>query len=503
METKTRPYDELLTLLREASLLGGTASILSWDQETMMPSAAVGYRAQQMAQLSGLIHRMATDPRIGELLDRCEADDDMTSDPDAAAILRETRHHYERATKLPAELVTERAEVRARAQHEWQEARQDDDFERFRPWLERNLELARRVADHYGWEAEPWDALADGYERGMTAASVEAVFTPLRDRLRELLATLMDGPRRPDERFAAHELPVDAQRAFVRRVAERIGFDFSRGRLDESTHPFCGGSHRDDVRMTTRFRPDGFLDSLAATMHEAGHGIYEQGIPSELMLTPIGGAASLGIHESQSRMWENQVGRSEGFWRWCWPLVEEHFGSAVDGFTWEAAHHAANVVRPSLIRVEADEATYNMHIMIRFELERALMNGSLAAADVPDAWNERYREYLDVEVPDDTRGCLQDIHWAFGGFGYFPTYTLGNLYCAQLFEAACEQVPGLVEGFARGEFGPLKQWLNDNVHAHGGRHEPKDLCERVTGKPLSADPLLRHLEGKLRPLYGV
>jgi carboxypeptidase Taq len=500
-------YEELIAKIKDASLLRTTAAILSWDQECMMPPGGVEHRSLQMAQIAGLSHQRFTDPRIGELLAECEADDSLTSDPDGepAAIIRELRRGYDRSTKLPADLVQEAARTRSIAHHHWQEARENSDFDAFRPWLEKNIDLARRMAEAYGWAAdeEPWDALAEGYESGMRAKQIEEVFTPLRDRLQNLIAQLMEGPRRPSTAFNEIPVPVDQQRAFVPTIAEQMGFDFQRGRIDISVHPFCSGTNPGDVRITTRFRDDAFSDALTATMHEAGHGLYEQGLLPENTGTPLGRAASLGVHESQSRMWENFVGRSEPFWEWCLPKVRDAFGAAFDGITPQDAYEAVNTVNPDFIRVEADEATYNMHIMVRFELERLMMSGELDAADLPEEWNRRYKEYLGVDVPNDRLGCLQDTHWSGASFGYFPTYTLGNLYAAQFFEKILEDIPGLHDEFTRGDFSSLKSWLNENIHRHGGRYQPADLCERVTGKPLSADPLLRHLERKLQPLYGV
>jgi carboxypeptidase Taq len=500
-------YDELIAKTKEAALLRSTASILGWDQRTKMPPGGIGHRSLQTAQLARVIHEWSTDPRVGELLAECEADSALVSDPasEPAANLRELRREYDRATKLPADLVEERARTRTVAEHEWEQARAKSDFAVFRPWLERNIDLSRRVADCYGWGPgdEPWDALAEGYEPGMRARDVEAVFTPLRDELQTLIADLMAAGSKPSTAIWELTLPIDDQRTFVRSVAEAMGFDFSRGRIDTTVHPFCTSTHPGDVRITTRFSEDKFFDALAATMHEAGHGLYEQGLPPEHTGTPIGRAVSLGIHESQSRMWENFVGRSLPFWRWCLPLVNRAFGDVTSHLSADLVYEGMNVCRPDFIRVEADEATYNLHIMVRFELERALMSGDLAAADVPHEWNLRYKEYLGIDVPDDARGCLQDVHWSGGMFGYFPTYTLGNLYAAQLFEKILDDIPDLYDGFGRGDFSPLREWLNANVHAHGGRYLPADLCERVTGTPLGAEPLLRHLDRKLRPLYGV
>ncbi len=500
-------YEELIARIKDVSLLRTTAAILHWDQETYMPAGGVEHRAKQLAQVAGLAHERFTDPRLGELLDECEADSALTSDPhsDAGANLREIRRGYDRATKLPLSLVTEMAQTRSIATHHWQDARKAADFGAFEPWLAKNIELSRKAAECYGWAdgEEAWDALAEGYEAGMRAKQIEAVFTPLRDRLQTLIADLAGGSRKPSTAFTEVTLPIEQQKAFVREIADAMGFDFERGRIDISTHPFCSGTNPGDVRITTRYRDDGFADSLGATMHEAGHGLYEQGLPMEHNGTPLGRAVSLGMHESQSRMWENFVGRSEAFWTWCAPKVQAFFGEPLKQLDANAMYESMNQVEPSFIRVEADEATYNLHIMVRFELERVLMSGELDAAGVPHEWNRRYKEYLGVDVPNDAVGCLQDIHWSGGSFGYFPTYTLGNLYAAQIFEKILEDVPDVHAHFARGDFSRLKGWLNTNLHVHGSRYEAADLCERITGKPLSADPLLRHLESKLRPLYGV
>ncbi|MCA1831053.1 MAG: carboxypeptidase M32 [Actinobacteria bacterium] len=498
-------YEELLTRVEETSVLRSTMGVLGWDQRTKMPPGGVELRSRQLAQLARLGHERATDPRIGELLAECESDDDLTSDPhsDSGANIREIRRAYDRQTKLPSDLVEERARTSTIAEHHWEEAREKTDFSIFAPWLEKNIDLSRRTAEYYGWESdeEPWDALAEGFERGMRAKDIEAVFIPLRDRLQALVSELTSTSAKPSTRIRDVKLPIDAQMAFVTKIAEAIGFDFSRGRIDTTVHPFCSGFSPGDVRITTRFSEHKFFDALAATMHETGHGIYEQGLPAGLNLQPIGRAVSLGFHESQSRMWENFVGRSLAFWRWCQPMVAKDLGtSEIDA---DEIYAGMNVVAPDFIRVEADEATYNLHIMVRFELERSLMNGDISAPDVPHEWNRRYKEYLGIDVPNDTLGCLQDVHWSGASFGYFPTYTLGNLYAAQIFEKIREDIPDIDARFERGEFATLKAWLNENLHTHGSRYEPADLCMRLTGKPLSADPLLRHLEAKLRPLYGL
>lgn len=496
-------YEELIERITEASLLRSTSYLLAWDQRTNMPPGGVGHRSRQLSQLAGMVHERTIDPRIGDLLGECESDSAL--DDGRKANVRETRRAYDRATKLPTSLVRERTQQNAVAEHAWEEARRRSDFALFEPHLAKNIELSRKVAECYGWgpEDEPWDALAEGYEAGMRARDVETVFTPLRDRLQTLVSDLMSGSKRPSEAIYALTLPIDEQKDVVRMFASAIGFDFERGRIDTAVHPFCSGTSPGDVRITTRFSQDKFFDALLATLHETGHGIYEQGLLPEHTGTPLGHYVSLGIHESQSRMWENFVGRTRQFWTWGTPKLAEAFGDAVSKISADDVYQGVNRVEPSFIRVEADEGTYNLHIMVRFELERALISGELEAGDVPHEWNRRYKEYLGVDVPNDALGCLQDVHWSGGSFGYFPTYTLGNLYAAQLFETILEQIPDLHAQFERGEFGALKKWLNENLHRHGSLYPASELCEKVTGKPLSADPLLRHLEAKLRPLYGV
>ncbi len=507
-DTTTHPA---LATLRErvlaAAAIGSSASVLHWDQETKMPPEGVEPRGKQLAALARIYHEQMTSAEVGDLIAACEACDDLTADDtsDTAATIRRLRTDYDRQTCIPVELVEEEAVLGSQSQHNWAEARRNADFSQFQPWLEKVVSLLQRKAECYGWadDGEPWDALADGYEPGCTAAWVESVFTPLRDRLQNLLQRIQGSATPPSNAFNELALPIDAQEAFVREVAEAIGFDFCRGRMDVSTHPFCTGFHPKDVRITTRFHEVNVNDALGSTMHECGHAIYEQGLRQDEAHLPLGTSVSLGIHESQSRLWENQVGRSRQFWQWCRPVAAKHFGDALNEFDVQTLYRSVNIVRPDFIRVEADEATYNMHIMIRFELERALLKGDLAVADVPEAWASRYREYLGIEVPDDAKGCLQDVHWSMVSMGYFPTYTLGNLYSAQFFDAAKREIPGLEDGFASGDFDRLRTWLNEKIHRQGRRYLPADLCEVVTGSPLCADHLMSYLEGKYGEIYGL
>lgn len=472
----------------------------------MMPEGGVAWRASQLAHLARLAHQALTCAEMGDLIAAAQTEVAALEEthPDRVNV-REIERDWQKATKLPESLVSELAELSSTAMHEWAAARKASDFKRFQPWLEKTVALNQRKAECLGWpsDGEGWDALADSYEPGLQASQVQRVFDPLRKRLQGLLDRLQGGKRKPSNAFNEHPLNIADQERFVRFVSKSVGFDFSRGRLDRSTHPFCGGSHCSDVRMTTRYLETCVLDALGSTMHETGHGLYEQGLDANRIGLPMGEAAGLSVHESQSRLWENQVGRSKPFWAWCQRQLPAFFGDACDRFSLQDLVDGANVVEPGLIRVEADEGTYNMHVMIRFQLERSLIKGDLKVADLPGVWNRMYKEYLGLVVPDDRRGCLQDVHWSMGAIGYFPTYTLGTLLAAQLFEKARADLPGLEEGFSKGEFQPLLKWLRTHVHAEGRRFRLDDLCRKVTGQPLSADPLMRHLEGKLLPLYGL
>jgi carboxypeptidase Taq len=511
-------YAELCELLRQAATLGAVDQLLNWDQETYMPHAAAANRAEQQSLLAAIVHQRKTDPKIGELLARCEADGGLNKPgSETAANLREMRRDYDLATKLPNELVAELAKVGSQAQEVWKAARQKSDFAMFAPWLEKMYGLIRRKAECYGVPSggELYDALLNEYEQGMTARQIDEIFTPLRGRLAALIAKVREsggGGGKTKVSTKCLEVKVDPrdQHAFGQRVIETMGFDLTAGRLDVTTHPFCSGFAPGDTRLTTRYRDEKFTDALYGTMHEAGHGLYEQGLPKGpqgkrpgYFGQPLGESISLGIHESQSRMWENFVGRSKPFWKWAQPLIVKHLSKKFDKWGAKDFYAATNTTKASFIRVEADEGTYNMHIMVRFEIERALVSGQMSVKDVPREWNKRYKEYLGIEVPDDRRGCLQDVHWSFGLIGYFPTYTLGNLYAAQFWETINEAIPDLSKQISKGKFIELKNWLNENIHRHGRRYLAADLCKRVTGKELSADPLMRHLTGKAEAVYGI
>ena len=506
-------YAELCSLLREAAMMTSIGSLLSWDQETYAPVAAAPMRSDQQALVARLGHERRTNPRIGELVSACEADRTLNAPGSAtAANLREIRRDFDLATKLPGSLVEEMAKVCSQAQEAWKHAREKSDFAAFTPWLTRVFDLSRRKAECYGVPegGELYDALLDEYEPGASARQIEGIFTPLRDELTELVSAVAASKTKVSTRCLEVAIPAAKQHEFGQLVLSAMGFDPTAGRLDTTTHPFCSGIASGDTRLTTRYRDEKFTDALYGTMHEGGHGLYEQGLPKDdgadgpgLFGQPLADAISLGIHESQSRMWENFVGRSKPFWKWALPKAQKALSVKLKKYEVKDLYAAVNTVKPSLIRVEADEGTYNMHVMIRFELERALLRGDLAPKDLPGAWNARYKEYLGLSVPDDRRGCLQDVHWSFGLIGYFPTYTLGNLYAAQFWDTINQDLPDLNKSMAKGKFGDLLRWLRTNIHAHGRRYGASELCERVTGKPLSSTHLMKHLRTKAEAVYGL
>jgi carboxypeptidase Taq len=498
------PFDELCDHARQSAILETIESVLGWDERTYMPEAAGAYRAEQMTFISGQIHRRKTDPRLAELIAQL-ATSDQAKDPhsDAGTTIRQLRREYDKRVKLPQKLVEELTRAAVLGQQAWVKARQNDDFASFAPHAEHLYHLKRQQAECFGYEKNPYDALLDDYEPGATTDDVARVLHELRQELVPLVQSIMASGKKAPVEIVSREYPAAAQEAFGKAAAAAIGFDFQRGRLDVTHHPFCSGVGPHDCRITTRYDERYFNSAFFGILHEAGHGIYDQGLRTDLFGLPPGMFVSLGIHESQSRMWENLVGRSRAFWRHFFPQLAAAFPAATDRVRPDDFFWAVNHVEPSLIRVEADEATYNLHIIVRFELEQALLSGDLAVTDLPGAWREKYRQYLGIVPPNDADGCLQDVHWSAGLIGYFPTYSLGNLYAAQFFERADRDLGGLEAQFARGEFLPLRQWLTQQIHLRGQCYSASELVQQITGQPLSHAPLIRHLRGKLGPLYGL
>jgi carboxypeptidase Taq len=497
-------FDELSSLSREAALIESVEAMLGWDERTYMPLAAGEYRAEQMTFLTGLAHQKRTDKRLGHLLSQL-AESDLAKDPhsDSGATIRELKRQYDKRVKLPQSLVEELTRASVLGQQAWVKARQDNDFTQFAPHVEKLYHLKRQQAECLGYASQPYDALLDDFEPDAKTAQVAKVLEELRGELVPLVQAIMQSGRTAPTEILQRNYPAAAQEAFGKAAAAAIGFDFQRGRLDVTHHPFCSEMGPHDCRITTRYDERFFNSAFFGILHEAGHGIYDQGLRPEQFGLPPGTYVSLGVHESQSRMWENLVGRSRAFWQHFFPQLRAAFPGAVGDVELDEFFWAINQVAPSLIRVEADEATYNLHIIIRFELEQALLSKDLAVGDLPGAWREKYEKYLGVTPSTDADGCLQDIHWSAALIGYFPTYSLGNLYAAQFFEQADRDLGGLAALFARGEFDPLKSWLNEMIHHRGQCYSAAELIQLVTGEPLSHQPLIRHLHGKLAPLYGL
>ncbi len=495
-------FKQLVEHSRETALLNSIESLLGWDERTMLPEKGGDYRAEQMTLLAGMVHRRRTDPKLGEWLNILVA---AKLDPhgDQGATVRELKRQYDRRVKLPQALVEELTRTAVLGQQAWVHARANNDFASFRPLVEKTFKLKRDAAQAIGFKECAYDALLDEFEPGALTSQIARVLSALRDQLVPLVAEIGASSRRPKIEILAGDFPVDRQEQFARSVAARLGFEFNRGRLDVTAHPFCTSIGPHDCRITTRYDHHHFPGAFFGVLHEAGHGIYDQGLRPEWYGLPPGEAISLGIHESQSRMWENLVGRSRAFWECFYPDAQKQFPEALGEVPPDNFYAAINDVRPSLIRVEADEATYNLHILVRFELEQALVNDELKVADLPAAWNEKYRHYLSVTPKNDAEGVLQDIHWSAGLVGYFATYSLGNLYASQFFAKADRDLGGLARQFAAGQFQPLRDWLRENIHYSGQCCTADELVRLVTGEPLSHTHLMNYLHGKYGPLYGL
>lgn len=503
-ESQNIIYEKLVAHVRETAVLESIAAVLGWDERTNMPPAGGEFRAEQISYLSGVVHRRQTDPQLGDWLGEL-AESPLAADPhsDSGTTIRQIKRTFDKSVKLPQSLVEEISKVSVLGQQKWVEARKNNDFASFRPLLERVVHLKRQQAEAIGYDDCLYDALLDDFEPNEKTANVARVLEELRQDLVPLVAAIADSPWKPNAEILARSYPINIQESFGRLAAAKIGFDFDRGRLDVTQHPFCTDLGPNDIRILTRYKEHDFGDSFYSILHEAGHGMYEQGLRHDVFGLPPGRYASMGIHESQSRMWENAVGRSHSFWQYFFSQAQEAFPTALGDVSLDDFHFAVNDVRPSLIRTESDEATYNLHIIIRFELEQALLGDDLPVADLPSAWREKYQTCLGIEPPDDSDGVLQDVHWSAALFGYFPTYSLGNLYAAQFFAQADQDLGGLDEQFARGEFEPLKTWLNTSIHQRGQCYSAAELAERVTGQPLSHKPLIDYLRNKLGPLYGI
>lgn len=500
----TANFEELKRILGEVADLRAASAVLDWDQQTYMPPGGAGGRALALSTLSRLAHETFVSDRVGELLESAHAKlSGENPDSDEVRLVKVTRRLYDKDRKVPSDYVAEFSRVTSLAQQAWQKAKGESNFPPFRPHLAQVIALRRQYADFFAPYDSVYDPLLDDFEPGMKAAQVRSIFADLRKEQVALVQAIADKGDVIDDRLLYQRFPEDRQLAFGMVVAQRFGYDLSRGRQDLSAHPFTTEFGCGDVRITTCLDPDYLPKGMLGTFHETGHALYGQGIPEKFDRSPLAGNLSLAFHESQSRTWENLVGRSRPFWNAFYSRLQSTFPDQLGRVNLETFYRAVNKVTPSLIRTEADEATYNLHVMLRFELELAFLEGSLVAGDLPEAWNQRMQEFLGITPPNDKEGVLQDIHWSIGAIGYFPTYALGNLVSAQLWEAALAAMPDLPQQIERGEFGGLLAWQRENIHRHAGKFEPMELIVRATGKPLSAEPYLRYLHGKYGEIYGL
>ena len=498
----TKSIDHLKELLGVVSDLESANALLEWDQQTYMPSGGAGARAMQNSTLSRLAHEKFVSEELSETLELSKADaEDMDPDSDEFCLVRLTDRDYQKEVRVPSEWVGEFSRVKALAHQDWEKARAESNYSLFEPRLEKIVGLRREYADFFGPYDHIYDPLLDDYEPGMKTVDVKSVFATIRPRLISLVQAIAERGKSVDDAPLHQNFDEKNQWDFGIEVARAIGYDFNRGRQDKAVHPFTTNFGTGDVRITTRFDPHFLNTALFGTMHEAGHAMYEQGIDPALNRTPLGAGTSLGMHESQSRMWENLVGRSKAFWITFFPRLQEFFPGQIGNVELDDFYRMINKVERSLIRVEADEATYDLHIMLRFELEISLMDGSLEVKDLPDAWNAKFEEFLGITPPDDAQGVLQDIHWSSGYFGYFPTYALGNLISAQLWEKINIDIPDMGSKITKAEFGELLTWLQEHIHRFGSKYEPLDLLKRATGQSLTAEPYLQYLERKFGEIY--
>ncbi len=495
----TAALNTLKALLATISDLRAAKSVLSWDQQTYMPTGGIGTRANQMGTLSRLVHERSTSAELRSLLD--QLDGQLDPETDDGALVRIARRDLEHATKLSADLVERMSHTTAMVDAVWVQARLTGDWPLFAPHLRAIVELQREIAEQYGYTTHPFDALINVDEPGTTKAQIEQMYAELKVGTLPLMKAI--GQQQGEDRTRPLHGRFDEarQEQFGMEVIKRFGFDWHRGRQDRAVHPFCTNFSMNDVRLTTRFDPTWLAPAMFGTMHEAGHGMYEQGVAQHFTRSPLAAGCSMGLHESQSRLWENLVGRSRPFWEYFYAPLQNLFPEQLQAVDLDTFYRAINSVQPSFIRVEADELTYNLHTLLRFEVELGLLEGTLAVEDVPAVWNAKVAEYLGITPPNDTLGALQDVHWSAGLFAYFPTYTIGNVLAVQFFDAAVAASPAIPEQIRQGEFGTLHGWLNENIYQHGRKYDPNDLVLRASGRPMETAPYINYLKTKYGQLY--
>jgi carboxypeptidase Taq len=506
METAEKNYADLLKLSHHARVLVGISHLLDWDQETYMPPGASGIRSVQLATLAGLIHEQKSGKKFKSALEKLI--DLKTGEvigkglsPEKKAALKQWRRDYINENALPKTFVTEFAKLSSQAVLAWREAKKENSFPKFAPFLEKIVSMCRKKADYLGYQDNPYDALLDIYEPEMKTKQVAKIFSSLKASIADILKKVSKS-KQIDDSFLHGNFPSDKQLEFAHLILKNMGYGPDHGRVDISTHPFSSSSHPTDSRITTRFHKTSLISCISVILHEAGHALYEMGLPTEHYGSPLGDSISLGMHESQSRWWETRIGQSKPFWQHYLPLLKKTFKGKFDSVSLDTFYKAINKVEPSLIRVEADEVTYPLHVILRFELECALINGTLAIREIPEAWNAKMKTLLGITPKTNAEGCLQDIHWSMGGFGYFPTYTLGNIYASQLFEPFTNHHPDWEKRVASGDLLFITKWLNETVHKYGKRYTSQEILKRAAGKECDPLPYINYLQKKYKNIYG-
>lgn len=495
--TSISPKEALAQLkerMQQLSDIGAAQALLGWDMETMMPPKAAEARGRQLSTLAAFSHELHTANEVGLWIDQAQSFSELSATD--KALLRVVKKDYERDKKLSTDLVARLSKTTAEAHLVWIDARKNNSFKTFSPVLSKIIDLNKEVAEAYGYESSPYDALMDIYEPDLTVAQLDPLFSKLKTELVEILNKLGSFESKTRPEFLSRKFDKQKQLDFGLQVLEAMGFDLEAGRQDLAPHPFCSGTAINDVRLTTRVDEHDLVSALFSSMHEGGHGLYEQGIDIKLDGTPLGGGTSLGIHESQSRLWENLIGRSKAFWTYFYPKLQQHFAPTLDDISLDEFYKGVNFVKPSLIRVESDELTYNLHILLRYEIEKDLIEGKLKVDEIPERWNESMQSLLGIKPDSDANGCLQDIHWSHGSFGYFPTYTLGNIYSAQFYNAAQKAMPELENNIQNGQLLGLRNWLKENIHHHGKCLTPGELVQQVCGETMNADYLMNYFREK-------
>ncbi len=505
MSKPEESYKKLLQFQHTTSVLNSCASVLGWDRETCMPPSGASHRAEQLALLCGLSHERSTGPEVDEWLSDCETSDLIdVSHSVPATNIKKWRKDYDKDVKIPRKLVEEITHTISMGHQSWVEARNKSDYSIFLPWLTKLIALKRHYAELLITDNKSiYDTLLDDYEPGESAENISRVFSQLSKELLPVIDQIVSSPHQPNLNILQKNYSIEKQREFGELAAKTIGFNFEAGRLDTVVHPFCTRLGPNDIRITTRWDTHNIASAFFGIMHETGHAIYDQNLPSKHWGTPAGSSISLGIHESQSRLWENIIARNKPFWTYFYPKLQNIFSENLSKIPLDSFLHAINLVKRSLIRVEADEITYTLHIILRFEIEQSLISGNLDPKDLPEAWNKRFKELFDLDVPDNAHGCLQDVHWSYGNFGYFPTYALGNLYAAQFYHFVKKQFPDIENEYAVGNFLPLLNWLKENIHSKGMCYTAPELIQAVTGESLSHHYLIQSFKHKFYPIYNI